>query len=112
MQRITWSACALAVGSAFAATASYAAPTVSWSKPSSGATLSGTVSASNCAVGGQRIRKVEFYVVNSSGTAKLVDTDTVSGWNCDFDTKQFPNGSYTLRAIAYDGSNMKATANR
>jgi hypothetical protein len=112
MQRTTLSACALAVAGAFAATASYAAPTVSWSKPSSGATLSGTVANSNCVVNGLRIKKVEFYVVNSSGTAKLVDTDTASGWNCDFDTKQFPNGSYTLRAVAYDGSNMKATANR
>jgi hypothetical protein len=112
MQRISLSACALAVASALAASAAYAAPTVSWQEPSSGETLSGYLKTSNCVVGGSRISKVNFYVVNSSGTAKLVDTDTASGWSCDFDTAQFPNGSYTLRAVAYDSSNNTATANR
>ena len=112
MQRISISACALAVASAFGATAAYAAPTVSWNEPQSNELLTGNVVKSNCSVTGLRIRKVDFFVVNSSGAAKLVDTDTASGWNCEFDSRQFANGTYTLRAVAYDGSNVKATANR
>src|SRR5688572_8113229 len=112
MQRISISACALAVTSAFAATAAYAAPTVSWKEPQSNETLSGNVIKANCAVTGLRIKKVDFFVVNSSGSAKLVYTDTVSGWNCEFDSRQFADGTYTLRAVANDGSNVKATANR
>ncbi|HYE85941.1 MAG TPA: Ig-like domain-containing protein [Vicinamibacterales bacterium] len=112
MQRISISACALAVASAFAATAAYAAPTVSWKEPQSNELLTGNVVKSNCTVTGLRIRKVDFFVVNSSGVGKLVDTDNASGWSCEFDTRAFANGTYTLRAVAYDGGGGKATANR
>jgi len=111
MQRIRLKACGLAVAAAFAAPV-FAAPTVYWNQPTSGETLTGNVGSSNCYVTGSRISRVQFYVVNSSGQSTLVDTDSSSSFNCQFDSTRFPNGSYTMRAVAFDSAGARTTTNR
>jgi hypothetical protein len=112
MQRIHFSACAIAVAAAFSSGSSMAALTVSFKAPSSGAKLSGQVKPANCAVGGSSIDRVDFYVVSASGTSTLVSSDENSGYNCSFDSTRFTDGSYTLRAVAFDSRKASVTANR
>jgi len=112
MGRFQPRACALAVASAFCAGSVIAAPTVSWTEPNAGATLSGQINIADCKVNGTRIDRVRFHLVNSSGTSTFLMEDGNSGYNCYFDSTKFPDGSYTLRAVAYDNKDATATANR
>ena len=85
-----------------------AAPTVSWQVPLTGATVAGTLSASNCAVAASDdtgIQRVEFFV-----DGKALNVDTVAPYGCALDTKTVADGTHTLRAVAYDGAGASASA--
>src|SRR5437762_6567370 len=85
--------------------AAHAAPTVSWSNPLSGATLSGTVSGSNCLVNTNgEVTRVVFWANSAQ-----INNDYGAPFNCTFDTTKLPNGSYTLRAVAYNDKNGTST---
>ncbi|MGH8741104.1 MAG: Ig-like domain-containing protein, partial [Burkholderiales bacterium] len=96
--------CSVAVSAAFAGLLplnAAAAPTVSFVKPSSGATLSGNLyQSSACEVRGTNIERVRFYLDSTS-----LNTEETGPWNCNLDTRKFSNGGHTLRAVAYDRYN-------
>ncbi|WP_224981916.1 Ig-like domain-containing protein [Geomonas agri] len=75
------------------------APTVAVTSPSSGSTVSGTVSVTASASDNVSVSKVEFY-----RNGVLVSTSTASPYAYSWDTTKVANGSYTLTAKAYDGS--------
>lgn len=82
------------------------APTVSFKAPTSGATLSGSISQSSaCEVTGSNIAKVVFSL---DGTA--LNTELSSPWNCNLDTTKFADGSHTLMATAYNSSGVAASS--
>src|SRR5690242_8871975 len=82
-----------------------AAPTVSWSAPNSGATLTGTVSGSSCAVNtSSDTTRVVFWANNAQ-----INNDYSAPYNCTFDTTKLPNGSYSLKAVAYNDTNGTST---
>ena len=75
-----------------------AAPTVSWSAPTYGATLSGTLSGSACgATTSSDAIQVTFWANDWQ-----LNNDYSPPWNCNFPTTQLRDGTYTLRAVAYD----------
>jgi hypothetical protein len=91
---------------AFSASA-FAAPTVYWKAPTSGKTLSGSVSGTSCSVGGSNLAKVMFYL---DSTLLGTDGNPSNGTTCSLDTTKFANGTHTLKAVAYDSSNRTATS--
>src|SRR5256885_953666 len=71
-----------------------AAPTVSWSAPTNGATLSGTLSGSACgATTSSDAIQVTFWANDWQ-----LNNDYSPPWNCNFPTTQLRDGTYTLRA--------------
>ena len=98
-------AIALAVGVPSAADAQ--APTVSFTSPASGATISGTLSTANCeAVASSNTTRVVFWVNNLQ-----ITNDYSAPWNCSFDSTQLSDGPYTLRAVAFnDTAGLSTTA--
>ena len=94
---------ALCSGLPFAAQA--AAPTVSWSAPMSGATLKGTLSGSSCAANASsNTTRVVFWADSAQ-----INNDYSSPWNCNFDTTKLRDGSYTLKAVAYNDKEGSST---
>src|SRR5688572_32027824 len=87
--------------------AAEAAPTVSWSGPTSGKTISGRLNPGpNCQVSASNTRRVEFFI----GSTRL-NTDTAgSPWGCAIDTTRYSNGTHTLKAVAYDSAGASRTA--
>jgi len=83
---------------AFAVFTAHAAPTVSFKKPTSGQTLSGTIKQNtNCEVTGANIDRVRFFLDSTA-----LNTEENAPWQCDIDTTKFSNGTHKLRATAYD----------
>ncbi len=74
-------------------------PTVSITAPSNGATVSGTVALSGTASDNVAVAQVNFYY----GTT-LIGTDTTGtpGYGVSWNTNALNNGSYVLKAKAYD----------
>jgi hypothetical protein len=72
---------------------------VYFKQPTSGKTVSGTMSGSACEAAGSNIRYVRFYMDN-----QWVSTDSGSPWNCSIDTTKYSNGTHYLRAVAYDSA--------
>jgi hypothetical protein len=90
-----------------------AAPSVSLTSPTSGATLSGTATyAATAADTDGSVVKVDFYLVNSSNQQTLIGSDTTNDYGGTFDTKQVPNGSYQLMAVAVDNAGAQSTTQR
>jgi hypothetical protein len=82
-----------------------AAPTVAFVAPTSGQTISGNLyQSSACEVKGANIGRVVFYLDSTQ-----LNTETGSPWNCNLDTRNFSNGSHTLRARAYDAEGTSIT---
>jgi hypothetical protein len=95
-------------GSGGGGTTSNASPSVGFTAPSAGSTLSNTATcAANARDSDGSIAKVEFYV----GT-KLVGTRTSAPYQCSFDTKQFANGTNTLVAMATDNLGKSSSTQR
>jgi len=94
--------------------AAQAAISVSFKAPASGATLTNVSfnGTSACEVTGTDIKKVVFSLVSSSGATTTLNTELSAPWQCVLNSKNFADGNYTLRAVAYDSANRTATANR
>jgi chitodextrinase len=86
--------------SAVTVTVDNAAPTVSITAPTAGATIIGSTTITASAAdntGGSGVAKVEFYIDST-----LVSTDTTSPYNFNWDPTSYPNGAHTISAKAYD----------
>jgi hypothetical protein len=89
---------ALLSGVAFAANAE--APKVTWRSPLSGATLSGTINGSTCAVDATStvgMDVVSFWIDNYQ-----IQNDYSAPFNCAFDTKMLSDGPHTMMVQAYN----------
>lgn len=73
------------------------APNVSFTKPTNFSTVSGVVTLAANATDNVGVTKVVFYA-NSS----IVCVDSAAPFECSWDTKTVSNGSYTLKARAFD----------
>jgi hypothetical protein len=86
------------------------APTVSFVAPAAGATISGQINSTTCAVNAaddKAVSKVDFYVGQT-----LVSSKTAAPWQCAIDTTKFANGTHTLMAVARDAEGLSATTQR
>jgi hypothetical protein len=81
------------------------APTVSITSPSNGATVSGTVSVAASASDNVGVTRVEMLV-----DGVLAATDTGAPFQFAWDTTTGANGSYSLRARAFDAAGNSATS--
>ena len=86
-------------------TSSDAPPTASIVSPASGATVYGTIGVDVEAGDDNGVERVELY-----GGSTLVQTLTAPPFSFSLDTTQFPNGSLTVRAIAYDALGLTGDA--
>lgn len=82
-----------------------AAPTVSITAPAAGAGLSGSVTYSATATDTVGVSKVEFYA-----NSILLNTDTTAPYSYSWDTTLAANGSYDLKAKAYDAAGNVTTS--
>src|SRR6185295_12722337 len=98
-------AAALVVGAPLAA---HAAPSVSWSAPKNGATISGTISGSTCAANVTSSVSMSRVVFWADGMQ--INNDYSSPWNCSFDTKKLKDGTHVLKAVAYDTKGAQSTS--
>jgi hypothetical protein len=89
------------------------APSVYFTSPSDGGTLSGNVkgpdSSTPCVVQGSNIAKVMFYL-NDKWTN--TDGNLSNGLGCWIDTTKYANGTYTVKAVAYNAAGATATTTR
>jgi hypothetical protein len=86
------------------------APTISFTAPAVGGTLSGNVQGPpNCVVTGSNIARVMFYL---NDTWTNTDGNLSNGLGCWIDTTKFKDGSYTVKAVAYNSAGQTATATR
>jgi hypothetical protein len=73
-----------------------------WFKaPLGGQAVSGTLSLDKCYVKGFAATRVDFFLGNTPLNSDRTMSD---GMSCELDTTRFPNGTHTLRAVAYDAS--------
>ena len=84
-------------------------PSISILSPANNATLSGTVEILTDPRDDRSIRKVEFYVKPiASQDYTLLATVTASPWKTTWNTNDFADGAYNIKAIAYDSGNQTA----
>jgi subtilisin-like proprotein convertase family protein len=82
------------------------APTVSFTSPTAGATVSGTITVSvNAADADGTVASVRFDFPDGTST-----TDTATPFSTTFDTTRVANGNATFRATATDNQGATATA--
>jgi fibronectin type 3 domain-containing protein len=81
------------------------APTVSFTSPTNGSTVSGIVTATAGASDNVGVTKVDLSL---DGNLKLADT--ASPYNYSFDSKTLTNGNHTLTAKAYDAAGNTSTS--
>ncbi|HZM33731.1 MAG TPA: Ig-like domain-containing protein [Burkholderiales bacterium] len=90
-------------------TPSSSGPLVSFRAPTSGQTLSKTISGSACEAlvsnGSTAIKQVQFFV-----DGKLLNTELSAPWNCSFDTTKVSDGTRLLRAVATDVNGATGSA--
>ncbi|HOJ50681.1 MAG TPA: PHB depolymerase family esterase [Spirochaetota bacterium] len=82
------------------------APTVNITSPTNGSTVSGTVTITATASDNVGVTKVEFYINNTK-----VGEDTTSPYEYNWDTTGYSNGTYSLKAVAYDAAGNSAIDN-
>ncbi len=80
-------------------------PTVYISTHTNGETVFGDVTLGANAYDANGVARVSFY----RGTT-LIDTDTTAGYAVAWDTTTLPNGTYNIRAEAYDPSENKGVS--
>jgi len=90
---------------AYVVTGDSQVPSVSITFPSSGSTVSGSVTVTANATDDRGVTKVEFYV-----DGVLKSTDTGSPYSYNWDTTTFSNGAHTLLAKAYDAAGNVGTS--
>jgi len=90
------------------------AVTVSFKAPSSGSVLSNVnwFQSSACEVSGTGISHVQFVLINSSGQTISLNNDWSAAFRCNLKSENYPNGSYTLRAFAYDSAGNRVSSSR
>ena len=90
------------------------AVTVSFKAPSSGSVLSNVnwFQSSACEVSGTGISHVQFVLINSSGQTISLNDDWSAAFRCNLKSENYPNGSYTLRAFAYDSAGNRVSSSR
>ncbi len=81
------------------------APSCTIASPTSGASVSGTVSFNVNAADNVAVSKVEFYIDGA-----LRSTDTTSPYSFSWDTTTSANGGHTLLAKAYDAAGNSTTS--
>ena len=90
-----------------APTADTTPPNVTISTPGSGTTLTGTVAVAATASDNIGVTDVKFY----ADTTLLKDDTTVGdGWSLQWNTAAVPNGTHTLKAVAYDAAGNNKTS--
>src|SRR5712692_8842813 len=82
-------------------------PTVSITSPTSGATVSGTITVTANASDNVAVAGVQFKLDG----ANLGAEDTAAPYSIHWDTTTASNGSHTLTAVARDTSGNQATSN-
>ena len=104
----TGAALAGPIGNVYAASKKF--PSVAFTAPAEGGTLSGNVQGPpNCVVTGTNIARVMFYL---NGVWTNTDGNPDNGLGCWIDTTRYPNGSYTVTAVAYNSQGQTASAAR
>jgi 6-phosphogluconolactonase (cycloisomerase 2 family) len=83
------------------------APTVEWTAPAAGATVSGSVSCAAGATDDTGVTKVEFLV-----DGQPLSTDTTAPYGCTWNTGTVANGTHTLTAVAFDAAGNSSRADR
>lgn len=80
--------------------------------PPNGATVSGTVGLDAKASGYFRVTKVEFYLTDGSGDARLISAARLTpyGWIGRWNTSNVANGRYTLRSRASNTDGLSETS--
>lgn len=81
-------------------------PNVSLVSPANGATLSGTVALNASATDNVAVGKVEFYV----GSTLVSSINAPGPYSFNWNSAGVANGSYVIKATAYDTSNNQASA--
>ena len=100
----------LAAALAVAPFAASTAPTVQFVVPIEGGALWGNVQGPpNCIVTGSNVKKVMFYL---DDVWTNTDGKLSNGLGCWIDTRKHPDGTYVLKAVAYDSAGQKAIATR
>jgi hypothetical protein len=81
-------------------------PTTSVLLPSSGANLSGTQWLDASASANVAVTRVEFRLTGGALNNALIATATPTyyGWLAGWNTTTVPNGTYTIKSVAYDAS--------
>jgi hypothetical protein len=74
-------------------------PTTAITSPTTGATVSGTITISATASDDVGVTKVEFYVDST-----LITMSTTAPYGATWDTRSVPNGPHTLSTKAYDAA--------
>lgn len=82
-------------------------PTVAFTAPAAGATISGTYTITATASDNVGVSMVELW----EGTTRI-NYDTTSPYSFIWNTRQVPNGSHTLTLKAYDATGNVGTATR
>ncbi|MEA2139080.1 MAG: hypothetical protein QOG56_2230 [Solirubrobacteraceae bacterium] len=92
-------------------------PTVGWTAPAAGASVSGVLwesansgPAGRCEVAASDDVAVARVVFSVDGTA--LNADDSAPYDCRFDTTTVADGSHTLKAVAYDSADNASTASR
>ena len=82
------------------------APSVNITAPANSATVEGTISVTASASDNVGVTKVEFYLNNTK-----VGEDTSAPYEYSWNTTASANGTYAIKAIAYDAASNTATDN-
>jgi len=86
-------------------TTTNAAPSVSLSSPTSGQTVSGTITLSAIAADDKGVSRVVFMADSTT-----LATDTSSPYSASLNTATLSNGTHTIRAQAFDAAGLSATS--
>ena len=83
-------------------------PTTSVVLPSNGASLAGSQYLDAIAFDWGTLTKVEFHLTGGTLNNALIatGTSTIYGWIAGWNTTTVPNGTYTLRSLAYDAGGL------
>ncbi len=110
MKRLLLIATAVCTTAAIAAPGGKKLPTVAFTAPAEGGTLSGNVQGPpQCVVEGSNIVRVEFYL---DGVWTNTDGNLANGLGCWIDTVKHANGAHTVKAVAYSSNGQSASATR
>lgn len=83
-------------------------PLVTWTKPLEGQTVSGVLGDNNCdaaATDNVGIDHVDFFL-----DGVFTNRERQAGYACQVNTANFPNGSHTLKATAFDRAGNAGSA--